>query len=288
MEIYAGTFLLALVMLALEITLTRILSVVTWYHLAFFAVSTAMLGMTAGATIVYLYPRRFASERLQENLGRTCLRFAIATPVALVMVCIIPVVFTKTFMSLFCMLGLATACALPFYYAGIAITLVLTKCTLPVGKVYASDLIGASAGCFLVLGGLEILDAASLILLCGSLGAFAGFVFVCKHTPKTLRTANLRRLRCVGSGCDCKQSISLAGATIYREGPHRAIDRLRYRAVELVFANYSVSPVLKSEPRLWSASPLRPKRRSTSDFWRSTARPELWRRSSARLPTSNT
>jgi hypothetical protein len=60
MAIYAGTFLLALVMLALEITLTRILSVTSWYHLAFFAISTAMLGMTAGATTVYLYPSRFS------------------------------------------------------------------------------------------------------------------------------------------------------------------------------------------------------------------------------------
>ena len=37
-RIYAGTFLIALATLGLEIALTRLLSVTTWYHLAFFAI----------------------------------------------------------------------------------------------------------------------------------------------------------------------------------------------------------------------------------------------------------
>ena len=82
------------------------------------------------------------------------------------------------------MVALTAGCALPFYYAGIAITLVLTKCRLPVARVYASDLCGASLGCFLVLGGLAWLDAPSLILLCGAIGAMAGFLFLCsRDTP---------------------------------------------------------------------------------------------------------
>ena len=82
MHIYFGTFLLALAMLALEIALTRILSVTTYYHLAFLAISTAMLGMTAAATAVFLDPNRFSAERLEANLGRACLKFAIAVPAA--------------------------------------------------------------------------------------------------------------------------------------------------------------------------------------------------------------
>jgi hypothetical protein len=62
MNIYLGTFCLALAMLALEITLTRILSVTTYYHLAFLAISTAMLGMTAAATAIFLNPKRFCAR----------------------------------------------------------------------------------------------------------------------------------------------------------------------------------------------------------------------------------
>lgn len=54
---YAGLFLLTLATLMLEVIQTRLLSVVTWYHLAFFVISSAMFGMTAGAVWVYFEQR---------------------------------------------------------------------------------------------------------------------------------------------------------------------------------------------------------------------------------------
>ena len=59
---YVGLFLATLATLALEILDTRLLSVVTWYHLSFFAVSTALFGMSAGSlrvngfTVEVFYP----------------------------------------------------------------------------------------------------------------------------------------------------------------------------------------------------------------------------------------
>jgi hypothetical protein len=191
MHIYVGTFLLALVMLALEITLTRILSVTTYYHLAFLAISTAMLGMTVAATRIFLNPKRFSAERLEANLGRACLGFALAVPVSLVLLCLIPVELVASIMSLFGLICVTAACTLPFYFAGIAITLVLTKSSLPVGFVYASDLVGAAMGCLLVLFGLEFLDAPSLILLCGGIGAVAGAVYLWNADRQGLRAMNI-------------------------------------------------------------------------------------------------
>jgi len=37
----------------LQITETRVISVILYYYLAFFAISMAMLGMTAGSLLVY-------------------------------------------------------------------------------------------------------------------------------------------------------------------------------------------------------------------------------------------
>ncbi len=106
MHLYLGTFLLALAMLALEIALTRVLSVVTYYHLAFLAVSTAMLGMTIAATRIFLDPRRFSAERFETNLGRAGLEFSIATVVSLVLLCLIPVGLSASLMT-----PLALACS---------------------------------------------------------------------------------------------------------------------------------------------------------------------------------
>jgi hypothetical protein len=182
MPIYLGTFLIALTTLALEITLTRLLSVITWYHLAFFAVATAMLGMTAGAVTVYLKQDWFSAEKRPINVAKAALGYAIFTPITLIILCFTPIVFDLSLNGLLMLLIATTACSLPFYFSGIVITVALTQYPLPIGKIYASDLIGASLGCLLVLGGLNILDAPSLILLCAAIGGLSAFSFAGQHS----------------------------------------------------------------------------------------------------------
>lgn len=177
LNVYAGAFLIAFSALALEITFSRILSVVTWYHLAFFAVSTAMLGMTAGAVRVYLTPERYTEDRLGDEIGGACVRYALAVPVSLIVLCLLPLHLEKTVMSLFGFLIGTVACALPFFFSGMALSAILTKYRLPIGRLYASDLIGASLGCLFVLGGLEVFDAPSLVLLCAAAGVLASLAF---------------------------------------------------------------------------------------------------------------
>jgi hypothetical protein len=186
-NMYLGTFFIAFSTLALEITLSRLLSVITWYHLAFFAVSTAMLGMTAGATTVYLKPNWFTSDRLNANLAKACLRYSVSVPVSLILLCLIEFnagVFIMKFLGL---LIITSACALPFYFSGIAVTAVLTKSSLPIGKLYASDLLGASLGCLFVLAGLEYFDAPSLIILCGAIAIPGVLFFAYKNSEFQLR-----------------------------------------------------------------------------------------------------
>jgi hypothetical protein len=74
-----GLFLICMCVLMLQIIETRILSVIGYYHLAFFSISTAMFGTTAGSLFVYFQERWFPSERLFENLVWICSAFAIAT-----------------------------------------------------------------------------------------------------------------------------------------------------------------------------------------------------------------
>ena len=59
-----GVFLITFSVLVFQIVQTRILSVIAWYYLAFFAISVAMLGMTIGAVWVYLRREQFAPETL--------------------------------------------------------------------------------------------------------------------------------------------------------------------------------------------------------------------------------
>lgn len=187
MPIYVGLFLIAFATLSVEISLSRLLSVMTWYHLAFFAVSTAMLGMTAGATTVYLQPNRFSRERLADSSAKASLAYACATPVMLLILCRIPFDTGSTIQRLLQMVLATFACSLPFYFSGIVISAILTKSPLPIGRLYGSDLIGAALGCLFVLGGLAFLDAPSFILLCGAIGAVAALSFAWKSSSSRLR-----------------------------------------------------------------------------------------------------
>ena len=77
-----GLFLICMCTLMLQIIETRILSIISWYYLAFFAISMAMFGMTAGSLSVYFKERWFPAERLFENMVWICSSFAIAVEVS--------------------------------------------------------------------------------------------------------------------------------------------------------------------------------------------------------------
>jgi hypothetical protein len=253
---YVGTFLIAFSTLALEITVTRLLSVTGWYYLAFFAVSTAMLGMTAGATTVYLKPGKFTRENVSENVTMSCLGYSFVIPVTLVMLCMTPLVQVQSVVSLLRLLFTTIACSLPFYFSGIAISLVLTKYPLPIGKLYASDLIGASLGCVFVLGGLEVLDAPSLILLCSSGGALAALSF--SHGSPF---AKIRRL--AGWAFPVLVILAVVNSTSgYGIRPLYAKGSMRRPGIIEKWNSYScvkVEKEVEEHPQYWGMSPVAPR-----------------------------
>ena len=77
----SGLFFVAVATLMLEVLDSRLLSVLTWYHLSFLAVSLAMLGMAAGAVLVFLGGARFAAN-VRRRSRRRRLAFAIAIPIS--------------------------------------------------------------------------------------------------------------------------------------------------------------------------------------------------------------
>jgi hypothetical protein len=175
--VYAGAFLIGFSTLAIEISFTRLLSVISYYHLAFFAVSTAMLGMTAGAVTVFRKENAFSPEKLWYETSRASLGFALSAVVSAFALCLTPVGLEQSLMKVVALLALTVFCALPFYFSGIIMTGLLTRATIPVSRIYAADLIGASFGCLFVLAGLNYFDAVSLVIFSGCFGIAACFLF---------------------------------------------------------------------------------------------------------------
>src|SRR5262245_56244075 len=133
----AGLFLLCACVLILQIVETRILSVISFYHLAFFAISMAMFGMTAGALIVYFNQAFFAPERLLAHLSWIAAAFALAVVLSTVFLISTVLLNWPIRLILSAPLGLQLIAALvpPYVFAGMGISLALTRSPWPVGLV---------------------------------------------------------------------------------------------------------------------------------------------------------
>lgn len=193
MSRYLAIALIAFSSLALEVTLVRLLSVITWYHLAFFAISTAMLGMTAGAVTVYLRQRWFADSKLDSGVAIACIAYSVLTPFCLVILTRLPLGFEAAGVTITSVGAFALAtmlCSIPFFCSGVAIAALLTMTQGPIGRMYGADLIGASAGCLLVLGGLALIDASSLIIYCASIGGLAAYMLR-ERLPASIRITSI-------------------------------------------------------------------------------------------------
>src|SRR6266851_7314023 len=80
-----GLFILCACVLMLQIIETRILSVLSYYHLAFLIISMAMFGLTAGSLIIFFNPNNFSSELLLANLSWIGAAFALTIPLSTVL-----------------------------------------------------------------------------------------------------------------------------------------------------------------------------------------------------------
>ena len=174
---YTGVFLVSFAALMLEIVQTRILSVVVWYHLAFFVISLAMFGLTAGAVWVYLKGERFSEKTLSYDLGYFSGLFAFATAVCLAVQMTLAPVITRLFTTLWIWTELALCLSIPFFFAGVAISLALTRSSYAIAKVYGVDLVGAASGAVGALLLLNLTDGPSAVLWIAVVAASSSIVF---------------------------------------------------------------------------------------------------------------
>jgi hypothetical protein len=210
---YLGILCIACASLIAEILLTRISSVISWYHLAFFVISLAMLGMTAGAIWVFLRREAFEAEAVPRQLARYCGLFAILTPVAMALAMSMPLLPVSGLMEFFGLLAFGGLLALPFVAAGVVLTLALTRAGLSPALAYGVDLVGAALGCALVIPLLAFADAPSGILVAAALGAAGGLCFA--------RAAEIRWPRYA------LLTIGLAGLAMANRAPHGDFSPLR-------------------------------------------------------------
>jgi hypothetical protein len=162
--------------LLVELSLTRIFSVVLYYHFAFLAISIALFGLGAGGVFSYIVAGWKAPLFLK--LGRLSALNGLLVVVALVVILArkgdagglgwgafwaLPAIYFTT--------------ALPFFISGAIVSLAISETMERVNRVYCFDLLGAAAGCLLLLGLLRIFDGESTVLAAAIIFAAAAAIW---------------------------------------------------------------------------------------------------------------
>jgi len=203
---YVALGLVTAATLMLQIIETRIISVTSWYHLAFFVISIAMFGLTAGAVFVYLRKERFRPERLSHDLAVATLAFALTTDLAVVVQLTLVTGASPSLTALVAWAEFALCMALPFFFSGIVVSLALTRSPYSIGKVYGADLIGAAIGCIGALVLLNVTSGPSAVLWVGAVIALAALGFAgCGlgelHESGAIGAKLFRYRRSIFAGC---------------------------------------------------------------------------------------
>src|SRR6202030_1633792 len=102
-NLLAGLALTSFSALLLELSLTRLFSVVLFYHFAFLAISIALLGLGAGGVFAYLFKTKLAGISTGKLAAYLCMGNALMVPAVLETVLHVPValeVSSKNFLHL--------------------------------------------------------------------------------------------------------------------------------------------------------------------------------------------
>jgi predicted membrane-bound spermidine synthase len=164
MVTHFAVFLITLSGLILEVGLTRIYSATIWYHFAFIAISIALLGWGLGGFVLHLFRRRLFPTA--EKAAVLTLLYAATIPLCLALIVKFP--FRLEVLALYFIAPL-----LPFFLAGIALSMIFQMRRETAATLYFADLTGASLGALAVTFLLEKFGSETTLLLATAAALFA-------------------------------------------------------------------------------------------------------------------
>ena len=173
----AGVALVSATLLMTELALTRIFSVVMYYHFAFLAISIALFGVSASGVFAYVARRRLERYGTDAILAAASLIYVCCTIVALFWLVRLRVGLNYSPHNLVLMLTIYALAALPFFSGGLVVTTAISRLSARVNAVYAADLIGAAAGCLTLIPLLNRLGAPGVVLAAAALSVGAAILF---------------------------------------------------------------------------------------------------------------
>ena len=172
-----GMALCSFAALLLELALTRLFSVVLFYHFAFLAISIALLGLGAGGVFAHLRKNQLARFETRALVSRLCSINALIVPVVLVIVLRIPVSLDISKTNFLRLTAIYLASAIPFFITGLEFSIVFAREARHVSPLYAADLAGGALACLAIVPLLNWLGGPNTVFFTAVCMALAGTIW---------------------------------------------------------------------------------------------------------------
>ncbi|MBI5403249.1 MAG: hypothetical protein HY959_07590 [Ignavibacteriae bacterium] len=182
-EYFAGIFLISLATLLLEFSMTRVLSVSLWYHFAFMIISVALLGFGVSG-IVFTMSKKLKGIKTDKLLALLSMCFGISVIAGFLVINLIPFdpfsLFSDSMQFLY-MPVYYLLITIPFFFAGLIISILLSKFKKDVSKLYFYDLLGAGLSCFAFVLLMPSFGGNGIMTFIAAFGFIASMIFGFKN-----------------------------------------------------------------------------------------------------------
>ena len=153
LSVFFGMVLISTATLTLEILQMRLFSVMLWHHLAYMVITVTLLGFGAAGAYVAVWGTGKTDDEARHKAGWASLLAALTTVIGLGIATRIPLdTYMETNVLQYAYIFLYYAFLIvPYFFMGLAITVLLSRFTRDVHKLYFYNLLGSAIGCVLFL-----------------------------------------------------------------------------------------------------------------------------------------
>ncbi len=187
-RIYLGVGLLSASIIAFQLTLMQVLSIIQWSHFAYMVISVALLGFGASGTLLAL-AREWFVRRIEQALPLLMVLSGASMSLMMLVSSTVFGSFDSYLLfvdrsQIITLLITYFAFFIPFFLGATAIGLVYINYVEKIGTLYFADLIGSGIGGLLMLLLFWILSPSQLPSAIGLLPVIAGSVIITRRLLK--------------------------------------------------------------------------------------------------------
>ena len=165
--------------LIMELALTRIFSVVFYYHFAFLAISVALFGLGAGGVFSYVVAAR--PGNVYQKLGSLALSASVSVLLVLWFI------LSRESNDVWTLTAVYFAAAVPFFLAGTIVSIAISEAIERVHRAYFFDLAGAAVGCLLLILFLDVAGGPGAVIAAAAVYAIAAALWYNQARQDSLR-----------------------------------------------------------------------------------------------------